>query len=337
MKKNIIMGSVFNKKPKIEPNQLINPSDTNNDNVNNRKNPKIYKETLIEEISGDPFLDYEVLNSIGEGSFGKVYKIRNKKSSELFAMKEINKNSRFCKEEENQLKNEINILMKLDHQNILKVYEYYNNKIKIYIISELCTGGELFDMITLVKHFSEKVSANIFKQILSAVSYCHKNNIIHRDLKPENILIEKDDHNEYFKIKVIDFGASEVYKKNTYLREKIGTSFYMAPEILKKSYNEKSDLWSCGVILYILLSGEPPFYGITDEEIYIKIWNCKYQIEGEIWNEISSEAKDLIKNLLNKDHKLRFSAEQALNHIWFRKFNYADENKFISNENLSKK
>ena len=98
------MGSVFNKKPKIEPNQLINPSDTNNDNVNNRKNPKIYKETLIEEISGDPFLDYEVLNSIGEGSFGKVYKIRNKKSSELFAMKEINKNSRFCKEEENQLK-----------------------------------------------------------------------------------------------------------------------------------------------------------------------------------------------------------------------------------------
>ena len=132
----------------------------------------------------------------------------------------------------------------------------------MFVISELCTGGELFDRLIEVKQFSERVAANIMRQLLSAINFCHENGIIHRDLKPENILIESNNEkdSDFFKIKVIDFGTCELFQSKM-LNEQIGTSFYIAPEVLKNSYNEKCDLWSCGVILYILLSGSPTFYG----------------------------------------------------------------------------
>jgi calcium-dependent protein kinase len=297
---------------------------------------KITGSMLIQEGNGDPFLIYDILKPLGEGSFGKVYKVMNKRSKNTFALKEINKISYFGEEEEKSLINEINVLMKLDHPNILKVYEYYNTKRKFFIVSELCTGGELFDQITIVKHFNEKVAAHIFKQLLSAVNFCHINNIIHRDLKPENILIENEaeKQKELFTIKVIDFGTSEIFKKNSLLKKRIGTPFYIAPEILKNSYNEKCDLWSCGVILYILLCGSPPFYGKSDEEIYKKVLAGKFDLEKPIWNEVSEEAKDLVRNLLCMDVKKRFSAEQALNHVWFKKMKDVKNNKPVSKETL---
>ena len=215
---------------------------------------------------------------------------------------------------------EINILKDLDHPNILKVYEFYSSEKYIYIINELCTGGELFDKIVDVKYFSESVACNIMRQLLSAVAYCHEKGVIHRDLKPENILIESSEEKdkEFFHIKVIDFGTCEILKKKK-LTEQIGTSFYIAPEVLKNGYNEKCDLWSCGVILYILLCGSPPFYGKNEKEIFKKILDGNFSFRHKIWNKISTEGKNLVLKLLQVNPMKRLSAQEALEDVWFQK------------------
>ena len=228
---------------------------------------------------------------------------------------------------------EINILKNLDHPNIIKVFEFYSSEKYIYIINELCTGGELFDKIVDVKYFSELVACNIMRQLLSAVAYCHENGVIHRDLKPENILIESSEekNKDFFNIKVIDFGTCEILKKKK-LTEQIGTSFYIAPEVLKNGYNEKCDLWSCGVILYILLCGSPPFYGKNEKEIFRKILDGNFTFRHKIWNKISTEAKNLVLKLLQVNPTKRLSAQEALEDVWFQK-NFNINNTLENNQN----
>ena len=280
---------------------------------------------------GDLYSNYELCNYIGKGGFGRVYKVRHKLSNQYRAMKIIQ-----CKSTSeyysSTINKEINILKNLDHPNILKVYEFYSSNKYIYIINELCTGGELFDKIVDVKYFSENVACHIMRQLLSAVAYCHENGIIHRDLKPENILIESSEEKdkEFFHIKVIDFGTCEILKKKK-LTEQIGTSFYIAPEVIKNGYNEKCDLWSCGVILYILLCGSPPFYGKNEKEIFKKILNGNITFRSKIWNKISNDAKNLVLKLLQVSPSKRLSAKEALEDIWFQKnmnnINSIDNNK----------
>ncbi len=225
------------------------------------------------------------------------------------------------------IQKEINVLKNLDHPNIIKVYEFFKTDKYIYIINELCTGGELFDKIVEVKFFSETVACNIMRQLLSAVAYCHEKGVIHRDLKPENILIESSEEKDkdYFHIKIIDFGTCEILKKSK-LTEQIGTSFYIAPEILKNGYNEKCDLWSCGVILYILLCGSPPFYGKNEKEIFARVISGTYSFKQKIWEKISNEGKNLVQKLLEVKPEKRLSAKEALKHKWFK----MKENKIIS-------
>lgn len=164
--------------------------------------------------------------------------------------------------------------------------------------------------------FDEGDAAIVMKQLLSAINYCHSKKIVHRDLKPENMLLEQDKDLE--KIKIVDFGTSLVYDSGKKLEEKLGTAYYIAPEVIKKSYNEKCDLWSCGVIMYILISGEPPFNDprADNDAIMKKVELGKYDIEHGIWKSVSKEAKDLIKKLLTYDPAERISAEQALRHPW---------------------
>ena len=274
---------------------------------------------FVKEGIGDLYSNYELCNYIGKGGFGRVYKVRHKLSNQYRAMKIIQ-----CKStSENHsiaINKEINILKNLDHPNIIKVYEIYSSEKYVYTINELCTGGELFDKIVDVKHFSESAACNIMRQLLSAVAYCHENGVIHRDLKPENILIESSEEKdkEFFQIKVIDFGTCEILKKKK-LTEQIGTSFYIAPEVLKNGYNEKCDLWSCGVILYILLCGSPPFYGKNEKEIFRKILDGNFTFRHKIWNKISTEAKNLVLKLLQVNPAKRLSAQDALEDVWFKK------------------
>jgi len=311
----------------LEKNDINNIKNNNNlYNLNHSLNKKIKIERglFVQGYSGDPLEKYQIISNLGEGSYGKVYKVKVKNSEIYRAMKVIKKRYQYNSQEEEKIIKEIQILRKLDHPNIIKVYEFYNTKAEFYIISELCSGGELFDRIIKLKKLDETVAAYVMKQLLSAILFCHKNQIIHRDLKPENILIESnDDHsnkeNNFFTIKVIDFGTGEIFKNNTLLHKQIGTPFYIAPEVLNNQYNEKCDLWSCGIILYILLCGCPPFYGKNDKAIFESVRSGKFSFKQPSWNSVSEDAKSLISTLLDLDYEKRPSAENVLKHPWFAK------------------
>ena len=297
---------------------------------------KLTEGILVKQSKGAPEEYYENIRTLGEGSFGLVYLGKHKISGVERAIKNINKDqANLSREEEKTLIKEINILKTLDHPNIMKVYEYFNTPDCFSIVSELCTGGELFNKIEN-NNLHENVGKYVMKQLLSAVAFCHKNGIIHRDLKPENILLEEEEEatKEYFTIKVIDFGTSGKMKKGQKYNEVIGTPFYIAPEVLNNNYDEKCDMWSCGVILYVMLSGEPPFYGENDNEIYAQILNTEVSFNQKIWEDISDEAKDLIQKLLNKNHRNRLSAVEALQHPWIQNIDTKKIN-FLAIETLN--
>jgi calcium-dependent protein kinase len=168
-----------------------------------------------------------------------------------------------------RLKYEIDILKNLIHPNIVRLYEVYEDKNSIFLVTELCDGRELFDEIIARGRFIEQEAAIVTKQMLQAIAYCHENNVAHRDLKPENILI---DYKSKGSIKVIDFGTSHVFQKEAnVMHQMYGTAYYIAPEVLAGAYTEKCDVWSIGVILYVMLSGKPPFNGRNDREILAKV------------------------------------------------------------------
>lgn len=189
------------------------------------------------------------------------------------------------------------------------------------MIYRLCTGGELFDKLGQQKAYTEKEAAGIMKQLLSAVVYCHSKKIVHRDLKPENLLMESATKNA--RLKVIDFGTSQLFDPNKKMTTKIGTPLYIAPEVLQKSYTEKCDIWSCGIILYVLLSGKHPFDAQNENELLQKIRKGVYYMAGPQWDEVSSQAKDLVKLMMLYDHTKRISAIEAINHPWI--LNCTDE------------
>ena len=302
--------------------------------INTTNNIAINNNMIVQEKKTSFRSEYDLQECLGEGSFGKVYKTKQIHTNNVRATKIIDKKLlKISKLEEDQFIKEISILKLLDHPNIMKIYEYFDTSKKLYLITELCTGGELFDRITEVNNFSEATTVHIMKQLLSAVCFCHANNIIHRDLKPENILIDDKEqkYNDFFLIKIIDFGTSCIKKGNN-MREKIGTAYYIAPEVIRNNYNEKCDIWSIGVIMYILLSGIPPFSDDDDDKIFKKILKGKYDMSGSIWDNVSNEAKTLIHEMLNMNVQVRPSAEQCLKSDFFTKHNKKEKENTLGNE-----
>ena len=201
------------------------------------------------------------MESVGKGGYGEVKRVVHKITGETRAMKIIKKES--CDEEYlKSLTNEINILRMLDHPNIIKLYEIYQDSACIYLITEFMGGGDVYQVLTRKKILNESQAAKVLKQVLLAVNYLHGKKIVHRDLKPENLMLEKENH---WDLKVIDFGLSRVFNKDKKMNQRLGTPYYVAPEVLKKKYDEKCDIWSIGIILHILLTGNPPFLGRKDE------------------------------------------------------------------------
>ena len=272
---------------------------------------------LVSQYKTNPFSDYKKIKELGSGSFATVYLVKHNTTGSVRAMKEIKKISNEG-EEDNELEiiNEINILMKMDHPNIVKIFGFYITSHYYYLITEYCEGGSLFDLIINNNGpFPEIQASYIMHQIFSVVNYCHKMKIIHRDLKPENILINKNENN-FVQIKVCDFGTSLMFNRGEVQDELVGSIYYIAPEVLKKKYNSKCDLWSCGVIMYILLTGVPPFGGSNNRIIVEKI--LKHDYDKTLLNKRCKACKELISLLLERNISKRIRADEALKHKWFQ-------------------
>ncbi len=189
-------------------------------------------------------------------------------------------------------------------------------------------------MIQKADNFNEKIASRIMKQVINAVLYCHLNGIVHRDIKSDNILFLNNSINS--PVKLIDFGISVKFSKDTKLKEKTGTVLYIAPEVIRGSYDEKCDIWSCGVLMYMMLSGLPPFYGANRKEVMAKISKGKFSFKSKIWTLISKEAKDLIEKMLTVDPEARPSCREVLNHPWFLKEEIVKINTAIYLENMNR-
>lgn len=284
-----------------------------NDNANYIANSLKLKNILNNDSLAN---HYKVIDKIGNGSFGKVYKVLHIKTGQERALKVVNKAIIKYQDDEKQFLKEIEMLSQLDHPNIIKVYEYFVENNNYYVVQELCKGGELYEQIYQCDSFTEQTAAHIMFQILSAVYYLHSKNIVHRDLKPENIMLSSidDDKNTEINIKLIDFGTAN--NTSSTLTQKVGTSYYIAPEVVRKKYNNKCDVWSCGVILFILLCGYPPYDGETDEEIMESVVKDEVSYNEQEWKNISKDAINFVKKLLTKDPNKRISSEQALKEKW---------------------
>mmetsp|Transcript_24233 Transcript_24233/g.35608 ORF Transcript_24233/g.35608 Transcript_24233/m.35608 type:complete len:406 (-) Transcript_24233:84-1301(-) len=250
---------------------------------------------------------------IGRGHYGTVRKCMDRETGEWFAIKSIKKSKI---KDPNVVISEIEILTDMNHPNVIKLVDVHEDLKFVHIITELCTGGELFERIVSKKgaKYTEKDAAKVLKSILEAVAYCHEEGITHRDLKPENFLFQTEAEDS--PIKIIDFGLAT--QETGVLTSRVGTAYYIAPEVLKRRYTQSCDIWSVGVIAYILLCGYPPFHGDTNKEIFRRLKIGKFDFPKKDWDDISFGAMHFVCYLLQQDPSKRPSAEQALDHEWIR-------------------
>ena len=333
-------------KQTAQPNEHINFNDEDED-INNSNNEKInisnqvnneFKKVETESLKMKKYLtkadrgtiedNYKIISKLGKGSFGSVFKVQNIKTNEIRALKVIKKASIIYQDDDHKFLKEIEILIKLEHPNIIKIYEYYTDDINFYLITDYISNGELYNYVYKAKSFNERQTQYIMKQVLCAVNYLHLNNIAHRDIKLENILVEQEitsNDEQLLNVKLIDFGTSNYVKtENTnYFTVKVGSPFYMAPEVLNKKYNNKCDIWSCGVIMFMLLRGHPPFKGENQEELFKSIQNDI--INYNEMTELSELAKELMSKMLERNVDLRYSADECLKHKWMKIYNEKSE------------
>lgn len=265
---------------------------------------------------------------IGEGSYGSVQRCQFKDTGQWRAIKTINKSQ--VKNQE-QFREEMAIMKLLDHPNIVRLYETFEDARNVYLVLELCTGGELFDRIVSDGKFTEQAAAKCVQQMLRAVNYLHQNMIMHRDLKPENWLLSSAaEAIQKTELKLIDFGLSKRFSPGQFASTKAGTPYYVAPEVLEGKYAEQSDVWSIGVIMYILLSGSPPFSGNDTVAVLDAVKKAKPTFDKKEWKHISPEAKTILKALLMRDPQTRLTASGALSHHWITKMLATEEGSLSS-------
>ncbi|XP_043086051.1 calcium/calmodulin-dependent protein kinase IGb isoform X2 [Puntigrus tetrazona] len=253
---------------------------------------------------------FEFMEVLGSGAFSEVFMVKERKTGKLFALKCVKKKNK----RDINLENEIAVLRKIKHDNVVCLEDFYESRTHYYLVMQLVSGGELFDRILDRGMYSEADASLVIRQVLEAVSYLHKNGIVHRDLKPENLLYYSPDENS--KIMISDFGLSKM-EDNGVMSTACGTPGYVAPEVLaQKPYSKAVDCWSIGVITYILLCGYPPFYEETETRLFSKIMKAQYEFDSPFWDDISESAKDFIRNMMQKNPKMRYDTDQALRHPW---------------------
>ncbi|KAF8409562.1 hypothetical protein HHK36_005640 [Tetracentron sinense] len=272
-------------------------------------------------ILGKPFEDvksyYTLGKELGRGQFGVTYLCTENSTGLHYACKSISKRKLVSRNDKEDIKREIQIMQHLTGQtNIVEFKGAYEDRNSVHLVMELCAGGELFDRIIAKGHYSERAAATICRAIVNVVHICHFMGVMHRDLKPENFLLSSKEEGAL--LKATDFGLSVFIEEKRVYRDIVGSAYYVAPEVLRRSYGKEIDIWSAGVILYILLSGVPPFWAETEKGIFDAILEGEIDFETAPWPSISSSAKDLVRKMLTHDPKKRITSAQVLDHPWIR-------------------
>lgn len=241
----------------------------------------------------------------------------NKQTGAAAACKAISKWKLVSKEDIEDVRREISILHHLSgHPNIVGLLDAYEGTKHVYIVMEYCSGGELFDRIVDRGHYSEKDAAECFRTMMRTLAHCHGLGVVHRDLKPENFVLKTKAEDS--PIAAIDFGLSSYFEPGQKLHDFVGSAYYVAPEVINRNYSAEADIWSAGVILYILLCGLPPFWASSDNGIFDKVLLGKYDLEGDPWHKISAGAKDVVSRILVAKPSERLTIDEILNHPWVR-------------------
>lgn len=277
--------------------------------------PKAPAGPIVDAQDKPPFKDcYELGMDLGKGAFSEVKECTENSSKNVFAVKIVTK-ADLTSEDEAALKDEIRILKLLTHPHINKLHDVYDEQSFYYLVLEKMDGGELFDRIVAKAYYNEKEARDTCKILFEAMGYCHDKHIAHRDLKPENLLLMNKQSDS--DIKIADFGFAKFSSNEACLTTQCGTPGYVAPEILEGvPYGTKCDMWSLGVIVFIILGGYPPFIEENQRELFRKIRRGQYEFHDEYWAPISQDAKDLISALLTVTPGKRLTAKEALQHKW---------------------
>ncbi|XP_051132338.1 calcium-dependent protein kinase 20-like [Andrographis paniculata] len=258
---------------------------------------------------------YIVGKKLGQGQFGTTFLCLDKATNMEFACKTIAKRKLTTFEDVEDVRREIQIMHHLaEHPNVISIVGAYEDVVAVYVVMEICAGGELFDRIVQRGHYTERKAAELARVIVGVVEACHSLGVMHRDLKPENFLFV--DEREESPLKAIDFGLSVFFSPGETFIDVVGSPYYVAPEVLKKHYGQECDIWSAGIIIYILLCGVPPFWAETEQGIFEQILRGDLDLVSEPWPSISEGAKDLVRKMLVRDPKKRLTAHQVLCHPW---------------------
>ncbi|KAI5561287.1 hypothetical protein POPTR_016G117200v4 [Populus trichocarpa] len=260
---------------------------------------------------------YLVDRELGRGEFGVTYLCIERDSRELLACKSISKRKLRTAVDIEDVRREVAIMKHLPkNSSIVSLKEACEDDNAVHLVMELCEGGELFDRIVARGHYTERAAAAVTRTIVEVVQLCHKHGVIHRDLKPENFLFANKKENS--PLKAIDFGLSIFFKPGERFSEIVGSPYYMAPEVLKRNYGPEIDIWSAGVILYILLCGVPPFWAESEQGVAQAILRGIIDFKRDPWPNISESAKSLVRQMLEPDPKLRLTARQVIEHPWLQ-------------------
>ncbi|XP_073126912.1 calcium-dependent protein kinase 10-like [Henckelia pumila] len=309
-------------------NACIRPSESEHQTPESRKTNKRYTNPYVQSptpirvlkdfIPRTKISDKYILGrELGRGEFGVTYLCTDRETREALACKSISKKKLRTAVDIEDVRREVEIMSSLpEHPNIVKLRATYEDNEAVHLVMELCEGGELFDRIVARGHYSERAAAGVAKTVAEVVRMCHQNGVVHRDLKPENFLFASKKENAA--LKAIDFGLSVFFKPGERFNEIVGSPYYMAPEVLKRNYGPEVDIWSAGVILYILLCGVPPFWAETEQGVALAILRGVIDFKREPWPQISEGAKNLVRLMLEPDPQKRLTAQQVLEHPWIQ-------------------
>ncbi|PON42071.1 Calcium dependent protein kinase [Parasponia andersonii] len=284
-------------------------------NVKRLASAGLQADSVLQTKTGHLKEYYNLGHKLGNGQFGTTFLCVEKTTGKEYACKSIAKRKLLTKDDVEDVRREIQIMHHLvGNSRVVSIKGAYEDAVAVHVVMELCSGGELFDRIVKRGHYTERKAAQLTRTIVGVVEACHSLGVMHRDLKPENFLFVNEQEDS--PLKAIDFGLSVFFKPGEIFSDVVGSPYYLAPEILQRHYGPEADIWSAGVIIYILLCGVPPFWAETEHEIFEEVLHGVLDFSSDPWPSISESAKDLVKRMLVRDPKKRLTAREVLCHPW---------------------